>query len=911
VKTRGPGQKIPQRIDTEQLKQTQRSDQSAATDKAGDAAASPATDKAAAFDGTASSAVAIAQAGVTSVGALAGQLAALAATDMSKMTPEQLGAAQRELAALQQKLAANLGETQPAQQATLSPAQLDAKIDDLFEAKDFAALVPVLDQRIAGLAAQDLAKVDHSELLDTMAQLHLAQHQVLGAVNGLSRVDNAPAKDRALQLLAQVADLQTEAFDQAVERGDGRDPEGAVKAWATFKDTMKKAGHHSKDARLSYFGEKATAFIAKGGSLDQIKPVTADVLAGYPSGRALEFAVDAFDVARITDAESDPTPGHSLLAMGGDALTAGTLKLFKNEAGEIESAVIGTFSGHFRSPASTLAHMARHLVAAGVDPDKIVLQGGEAGTARAMEVLQRTMGFDGAEMQRQQTELNAKAARYNPTLRGEQAQDKGAADKAVDVVTKGARPDAAAFEVGAAVIALDQTAVEVLKDGAVLESMQEATDFASKFNDVMVKAEAAGHPRAFTKAMALLQYMIGDKGPGLDAGATKVLGELSAKWADHKFGSGAADPANVFSPAPPDGRRARIVATINPKVTPEQLRGMLRAGLNVARFNSAHAKPEKLEEVMALVRSEAEKLGKDVRIQLDISGPKIRLGKFENPDNLEFNDIWLKTGQTVELSNAPGLGTKTRLPVDLESFAADVKVGDRLFMNDGLVEIKVTKEGTDADGNALMEAEVVQGGKVWDRKGINMPDSDLSLPTITDDDKEVLKVLADDLDLLAVSFARKPEDIIEAREVLRGHGVDIPIIAKIERPEGMTNLESIAAVSDALMVARGDLGVEIGRENVPAAERAINDIGNRLGKPTMVATEVLMSMAKGDARATRGDIEAMYSAIHEQGADAVMLGKEASYPDDPSVVVREASIAIDRAEQDLAEKPFTNLATRG
>src|SRR5690606_24826307 len=135
-----------------------------------------------------------------------------------------------------------------------------------------------------------------------------------------------------------------------------------------------------------------------------------------------------------------------------------------------------------------------------------------------------------------------------------------------------------------------------------------------------------------------------------------------------------------------------------------------------------------------------------------------------------------------------------------------------------------------------------------------------------------------------------------------------PIIAKIERPEALANLETIAAVSDALMVARGDLGVEIGRENVPPAPRRINAPGNRPGKPTMVATEVLMSMARADARASRGDVEALYSAVYDQGADAVMLGKESSYPEKPGVVVREAALCIGRAELDLANKDVLALA---
>lgn len=766
------------------------------------------------FDGVSSSSVTTAGAAPSAVGPLVAQLATLAASDLSALSATEKLDAQRLLTELQQKLAVAVASeptvSGPSPKSTeLSEAALGGRIDELFENKRFAELVPLLATRTEQLSRTPLSALSHEELLANMASSHVLQHQLIGTLNGLSRAEHPKEKDQALRLLRDVGELQSDLFQAAVDRGNEREPHNAVHPWQVFKDTMKKPGHHTREARLEYFQQRAAKFLNEGGSLAAIKPVTPESLESFPSGRLLEFVVDAFDTARLTDSETEPTPGHTLLAMGNDALAAGTLRLFKDEKGEIESAVIGTFSGHFRTPASTLSHMARHLVAAGVDPEKIVIQGGEAGSARGMEVLQRTMGLSGADIQRDQARLDALAARYSGSL-------------------------------------------------------------------------------------------VDSSSPTSVSGAAK--GIVDKRPADVK------DPAEVFGPPPPDGRRTRIVATINPKVTDEQLRDMIRAGLDVARFNSAHAKPQELEGVIGRVRHEAEKLGREVRIQLDISGPKLRLGKFENPDNLEYNDIWLNAGETIQLSNAKKLGTPTRLPVELESLGKDVKPGDRLFMNDGLVELQVLKVAEDDEGNALVDVKVVQGGKVWDRKGVNMPDSNLSLPTVTDEDLKYLDVLADDLDLLAVSFARKPEDILFAREALRARGVDIPIIAKIERPEALENLETIAAVSDALMVARGDLGVEIGRENVPPAERRINELGNRLGKPTMVATEVLMSMANGDARASRGDVEALYSAVYDQGADAIMLGKESSYPENPGVVLREAALCIGRAELDLANKDILKLA---
>jgi pyruvate kinase len=805
------------------------------------------------------------------------------------------------------------GEVQEAQKtqdasATFERSGLQAApgvdFDALWNAGRYAECVKQVHAEYDGLKGTKVEQLDPTALGELIHELHLTQHRLIGLSNKLSMVDEGGAKREALALLQGVGEIQTRAAEMAFAIADGNEPDRAVSPWIVHKNTRKQQGPSTRDERLAYFASKAKKFITKGGSMGQIRPVELEELKKFPSGRLVEWAVDEFDVARIADADKEPAPGHTLLAMGNDALSAGSMRLYKGDDGEIEQVVLGTFSGHFRADATTLGHMARHLVAAGLPPEKIVIQGGEAGTARALEVLHRSIGMGGDEAQREQAQLNAEAARYNPyALQVADEEPKGP-----EVEAKGERPAADAHEVMGALETMRQASASALADGVVLESLGEGTGLAGAIDKVLTLAEQAGNPVAYEQARALLNFFTSDGGPITDAAAKKALVDLGQRWDKHVFGQGAMDPADVFSARPADGRRTRIVATLNPKASEAQIREMLTAGLDVARFNPAHSSIPELKAAIALVRTTAAKLDKQVSIQIDLPGPKIRLGKFENPNNAEFNDIFLNEGETVSLSNKPGLGTAKVLPIDLESLGADVKVGDRFFMNDGLVELQAKEVKKDAKGNDVVVAEVVRGGKVWDKKGVNMPDSKLSLPTITDSDKEILDAIAKDIDVLALSFVRDPQDLLQGREELRNRGVDIPIIAKIERPEAVQNLEAIAHLSDGLMVARGDLGVEIGRENVPFVERQIHSLGNRLGKPTMTATEVLMSMAKGAGRATRGDIEGLYAAVHDHGADAVMLGKETSYPEHPGRVVGEAALAIGRAEEDLREKPYRNIA---
>jgi pyruvate kinase len=419
-------------------------------------------------------------------------------------------------------------------------------------------------------------------------------------------------------------------------------------------------------------------------------------------------------------------------------------------------------------------------------------------------------------------------------------------------------------------------------------------------------AKVAGNPQAYHEARSLLQHLSTLPDIHLDSGAKKVFTEALARRAADTFSDVRPDSADLFGARPSD-RRGRIIATLNPEATVAELRDMVKAGMDVGRINLARGTVAEHKALIGRLRQAGAECGKPVSVMMDLAGPKIRLGKFANPNNVEYNDIPLEKGQKLTLTTKDVLGNDGLLPVDYPFLGQDVKVGDPIFLNDGKVKLKALSSKIDADGEGVVEAEVEVGGIVWDRKGINLPGSRLSMPTVTDVDISNLEALVHDVDMVCISFVREPEDVLLVRQKMAEYGRNLPIIAKMERPEAMENLERIATVSDGMMVARGDLGVEIGYENVPEAERAINRMGNLLGKPTIVATEVMQSMTK-EARPTRADVEGVFSAIHDQGAEAVMLGRETSFGKFPAETVRAAGRVISKAEESAQKAGYEKSA---
>jgi pyruvate kinase len=778
-------------------------------------------------------------------------------------------------------------------------------LDALWTSKSYAKIVDKVHESTQPLVGRDFAGLDPEALYQLATQLFVLEQRMGAVINKLSLVDGPSAAEakatslKALDTQRTIAAAQTAVFRQAVALQDASTPT-PVGQWVVFRDTQKKPGFHTPAAQELYYVEKLRKFISQGGDPSQIRPLDAQFLKDLPSGALVEYAVDSWDVARASVIEGDrPSPGHTLLASGGDALTAGSLTVTKNERGDITQVLIGTFSGHYRSGIEAQQHLVRHLVAAGVAPERIVQREAQAGNPRTQEILGRILGMKGPEAQRDATKLIEDAYRWDPLAMPAEAPEG----------PKGAKkPPFAKHLLADAMLQMRLAVSNAIADGILLSEQptpggSEVQKVVNAVDDVLRLAQDAGNPLAWGQARALVRHLASLPAANIDDDARLTMQKLKARIEAAPFGKVSAfDPADVFGPRPTRDRRARVVATINPKATEAQLRDMIAAGMDIARFNTAHGTTDEQVALMKRVRSAAASVGKPVTIQIDLEGPKIRLGKFANPNNLEFNDQILEIGKKVTLTtDVSVLGNPSLLPVDFPTLCDDLDIGEPVFMNDGTVELKVISIDKAA---GTVEAEVVMGGKVWDKKGINLPQSNLSVRTITDEDLANLEALLPHVDLVASSFVREPADILFLRKRMEQLGRVVPIIAKIERREGLENLEQIALVSDALMVARGDLGVEIGYENVPGAERRINAVGKLYGKATMVATEVLMSMVKDPSRPSRGDVEGLYAAIYDRGADAIMLGKETSFPAHPAEVVRAASRVIEKAEEERREDPY-------
>ena len=323
--------------------------------------------------------------------------------------------------------------------------------------------------------------------------------------------------------------------------------------------------------------------------------------------------------------------------------------------------------------------------------------------------------------------------------------------------------------------------------------------------------------------------------------------------------------------------KTKIVATVGPASnTYEKLGMLIREGVDVFRLNFSHGAHEEHLSVINTVR----RLNKDMRTHVgllqDLQGPKIRLGEVEG------GSVEIKRGDRIKLvCGEKEVSTATRLSTIYLGLAADVKPGDMILLDDGKLELKVLA----TDGKTEVDVEVIYGGTVKPRKGINLPDSDVSAPSMTEKDIEDLKFgLAHDVDWIALSFARRADDIRFIKSLIAEAGKTTRVIAKIETPEGLRNLDEIIALTDAVMVARGDLGVEVSMEEVPMAQKLIVAKCNALGKPVIVATQMMESMITSP-RPTRAETSDVANAVLD-GADAVMLSAETAVGQYPAEVIR-------------------------
>ncbi|OZV81137.1 pyruvate kinase [Micromonospora echinospora] len=321
-------------------------------------------------------------------------------------------------------------------------------------------------------------------------------------------------------------------------------------------------------------------------------------------------------------------------------------------------------------------------------------------------------------------------------------------------------------------------------------------------------------------------------------------------------------------------RRAKIVCTLGPATSsPERIRGLVEAGMNVARLNFSHGSHADHEAVYRLVREAAEASGRPVAVLADLQGPKIRLGRFADGPH-----EW-RTGDSVVITSDEILGTKDRVSCTYRKLPQEVKPGDRLLIDDGRVAVEVT----DVTGNDI-RCLVTEGGPVSNNKGVSLPNVAVSVPAMSDKDAEDLRfALGLGVDLVALSFVRSAEDIKLVHSIMSEVGVHRPVLAKVEKPEAVDHLEAIVLAFDGVMVARGDLGVELPLDQVPLVQKRAVQLCRENAKPVIVATQMLDSMIE-NSRPTRAEASDVANAVLD-GADAVMLSGETSVGKYPVLTV--------------------------
>ncbi|MBW3562514.1 MAG: pyruvate kinase [Actinobacteria bacterium] len=339
-------------------------------------------------------------------------------------------------------------------------------------------------------------------------------------------------------------------------------------------------------------------------------------------------------------------------------------------------------------------------------------------------------------------------------------------------------------------------------------------------------------------------------------------------------------------------RRAKVVATLGPALDdPGKLKGALAAGIDVVRLNFSHGTHEEHRGRIEQVRKAAAELDRPVGTLGDLQGPKIRLGIVPE-DGVELQDGGdaVLVGGTEELDDNRDDEGRPVLPVTYAGLAQDVEPGALVLMDDGLLRLVVSR----IDGDRIY-CRVVAGGTAKSRKGVNLPGVAVSASSLTDKDREDVAAMIDmEVDWIAQSFVRNPDDVREVRELIRELGGEQPVVAKLERPEILDDLPEIVSVSDAVMVARGDLGVEIGPERVPALQKDIIALANARGRPVITATEMLDSMIR-NPRPTRAEASDVANAVFD-GTDAVMLSGETATGRYPVESVRTMTRIIEVAE---------------
>ena len=340
-------------------------------------------------------------------------------------------------------------------------------------------------------------------------------------------------------------------------------------------------------------------------------------------------------------------------------------------------------------------------------------------------------------------------------------------------------------------------------------------------------------------------------------------------------------------------RHSKIVCTIGPASrSPRMIDRLMDAGMDVARLNFSHGTHEEHAKNISTLRAASVKHQKPIAILADLQGPKIRTGPLAGG-----GPVLLRTGQRFVITTARVLGDSTRVNTTFTPLPREVHRGDRILLSDGLIELRVQQIR-----HKQVICEVVNGGALGEHKGINLPGVKLRVPAMTPKDRaDLLFALKYGANYIAVSFVRRPEDVLLAKQLIRRAGKDTPVIAKLEKPEAIENLDEILHVADGVMVARGDLGVEMSPERVPVVQKTIITRAREFRKPVITATQMLESMTE-NPRPTRAEASDVANAIFD-GSDAVMLSAETASGKYPVEAVDMMARIIEEAEASISEFP--------
>ena len=343
-------------------------------------------------------------------------------------------------------------------------------------------------------------------------------------------------------------------------------------------------------------------------------------------------------------------------------------------------------------------------------------------------------------------------------------------------------------------------------------------------------------------------------------------------------------------------QKTKIICTIGPASASEKvIRDLISHGMSLARLNFSHGSYEAHQEKIAIIRGASAEMRRPVAILQDLQGPKIRVGEIPSPG------ILLKPGETFSLTSEENVATSTMVSVSHRNLPREVEVGDRILLSDGLLELIV-----DSIESQRIHCKVITGGLLTSHKGINLPTGSIQTTSMTQKDLNDLNFgLDQDVDYVALSFVRTADDILHIKEVIKSKGKKTPVIAKIEKHEALHHIDDIIAVSDGIMVARGDLGVEIPLENVPGIQKMLIQKSNDAGKPVIIATQMLRSMVDSP-RPTRAEATDVANAVLE-GADAIMLSEETAMGDYPVQAVMYMARIAGHAEKDFPHEKYLKL----